>query len=180
MFGCAGVLVVLVGWRVAGYSTASGAGCVRWCAGGLCCGAGWLVATRSAAGLDLVFACCFIWGRLWACFVVGLDSYPQPAQKRRHGAVVWLLWLFGWRGCWLAGCGFVLCSLPIATGTALSLAGATPFEVASLVGAGVIGEGIVWCKHPISEKEKFEKTKKSILSPFKGMKILGWYSCTIL
>ena len=39
------------------------------------------------------------------------------------------------------------------------------------------GEGIVWCKLPISEKI-LKKTKKSILSPFKAIKISRWYSCS--
>lgn len=47
-----------------------------------------------------------------------------------------------------------------------------------MIGWGACGDGMMWYKQSIFEKK--EKTKKTILSPFKPLKILWWYSCTIL
>lgn len=116
-----------------------------------------------------------------AFWLVGCGAIQAATTKRKAGA--FMPFYVGFV-CWciippplLVGCGWLWhCSMFV---TYCHGAGA-PLHSHFIGGGGGIGEGIVWCKHPISEKEKFEKTKKSILSPFKGMKISRWYSCTIL
>ena len=110
----------LAGWLVAWLQIVSGG--LR----GVLRGVVWLVAIK-LAGLDLFFVCCFHLVAFSGLFCGGARWLQTTSTKRQHGAVVWLLWLLCWRGCWLAGRGFVLCSLRIATGASAAAGGADPF-----------------------------------------------------
>lgn len=128
---------------------------------GLCCGVCvWLVATR-LAGFGLFVAGCFHLGAFCGLCLAGVDSYPQPAQNASTGADVAVFWLLCWRGCWLAGCGFVLCSLPIATGNSRQRWGGCPLLKSLHEGGRGYWVGVLCGANPLfPKKEKNEKFKK--------------------
>lgn len=135
------------------------------------------------------WCCVLVWVWVWGGVVIGcgvgvwVNGSPMAVASRLIGVRgVWCgcghcpTWDV--RGVGVGTCGNVGRTSHIATGMGRPL-------MTWDRGRGCGSRGIEWCKHSISEKEKFSKTKnekrktkKSILRRFKGIKILWWYSCS--